>query len=196
MEKNNHEENVQDTKDKINENTNEKDMDQNIDVEINDKNEEQNEDIKNNQNELENKIVLLQNRLEDIEDKYKRNLAEFENFKKRTDKEKLKTYDRAKVDLVEKLLPVLDSINSAMKISEDKEYLEGLDQVNKQLLVFLKQNNVEEIKTIGEHFDPKLHEAISVVESDKEEGIIIEEFRKGYKLGDDVIRHSMVIVSK
>lgn len=196
MKKNNHEENVQDTKDKINENTNEKDMDQHIDVETQDKNEDQNEDPKNNQNELENKIVRMQNRLEDIEDKYKRNLAEFENFKKRTDKEKLKTYDRAKVDLVEKLLPVLDSINSAMKISEDKEYLEGLDQVNKQLLVFLKQNNVEEIKTIGEHFDPKLHEAISVVESDKEEGIIIEEFRKGYKLGDDVIRHSMVIVSK
>lgn len=166
--------------------------DENIDIEI--QNETEEKELENK--EAENELNLINQKFDELEDKYKRNLAEFENYKKRTEKEKSKTYILAKVDLIEKLLPVLDSINSAMKISEDKEYIEGLEQVNKQLLVFLKNNNVEEIKTIGETFDPKVHEAISMVESDKEEGTIIEEFRKGYKIGDDVIRHSMVIVSK
>lgn len=141
-------------------------------------------------------IEILNKKLNELDDKYKRNLAEFENYKKRTEKEKLKTYERAKVDLIEKLLPVIDSLDAAKKISEDEKYTEGLEMVYKQIETFLAKNNVEEIKTIGEFFDPELHEAISMVESDKEEGMIIEEFRKGYKLGNDIIRHSMVIVSK
>lgn len=141
-------------------------------------------------------IEILNEKLNELDDKYKRNLAEFENYKKRTEKEKLKAYERAKVDLIEKLLPVIDSLDAAKKISEDEKYTEGLEMVYKQIETFLAKNNVEEIKTIGEFFDPELHEAISMVESDKEEGMIIEEFRKGYKLGNDIIRHSMVIVSK
>lgn len=139
---------------------------------------------------------LLNAKYDELEDKYKRVLAEFENYKKRTEKEKIRTYDLAKVDIVEKLLPVIDSLESAKGILKDEKYIEGLDQVYKQIEEFLNKNNIEEIPTVGEPFDPELHDAVSIVESDKEEGIIIEEFRKGYKMGNNIIRHSMVIVSK
>lgn len=152
---------------------------------------------KNNKSNLDqNEIIELNKKLEDLEDKYTRKVAEFENYKKRTEKEKLKTFDRAKIELIEKLLPVIDSIESAKEISKDAEYIDGLNQIYKQIQMFLEKNNVTEIKTVGEFFDPEVHDAISILESDQDEGIILEEFRKGYKLGDNVIRHSMVIVSK
>lgn len=154
------------------------------------------EDIKDTKDENLEKIEALTENINDLDDKYKRTLAEFENYKKRTEKEKLKTYDRAKVDLIEKLLPVIDSIEAAKKVSENTEYAEGINMVYKQIETFLAKNNVEEIKTVGEIFDPEVHDAISIVESEEKEGTIIEEFRKGYKLGNDIIRHSMVIVSK
>ncbi len=160
------------------------------------KEEKLDENIENKDTKEKNEVTELNKKLEDLEDKYTRKVAEFENYKKRTEKEKLKAFDRAKIDLVEKLLPVIDSIESAKEISQDAEYIEGLNQIYKQIEMFLEKNNVTEIKTVGEFFDPEFHDAISTLESDKDEGIILEEFRKGYKLGDNVIRHSMVIVSK
>lgn len=153
-------------------------------------------DIRENQENLEYK-----QKYEELNDKYTRVYAEFENYKKRTEKERFETYDRVKVDFVEKFLPVIDSFekakNAEIKENIDKEYQEGIDLIFKQVGIFLEKMGIEEIKTEGQMFDPELHDAIRMVEdSGKPSGMIVSDFRKGYKMGDYVIRHSMVMVQE
>lgn len=142
-------------------------------------------------------IDQKQQELDELNDRYKRVLAEFENFKKRSVKERETLYNSILSDIVEVFLPIVDNLENAMKIeTQDNEYKKGVELVLKQFKDILKAKGVEEIPAIGETFDPGLHEAVSSVQ-DPEKGTqeIVQEYRKGYKIGSKVIRHSMVVVA-
>ncbi len=129
-------------------------------------------------------------------DKYLRAIAEFDNYKKRTQKEKEEIYSIAKADVVLGLLPVIDNFERAEKFSEDKNVEEGMALIRKQFNEFLKKIGVEEIEAEMKPFDPNFHNA--VLHEDREgvdENIVVEVLQKGYKLGEKVIRHAMVKVA-
>lgn len=135
--------------------------------------------------------------LDEANDRYKRLFAEFENYKKRSQKEKDGIYGMITGDVVSTMLPIMDNLEKAAQAkTEDKNYQDGVVLVVKQFSDALKRLGLEEIETVGKTFDPEFHEAVSHVE-DKEKGEqeIVQEFRKGYKIGNKVIRHSMVIVA-
>ncbi len=135
--------------------------------------------------------------LDDLNDRYKRIMAEFENYKKRNQKEKENLYNSVLGDIIIGMLPIMDNLDGAVSSEcKDEKYKQGVELVQKQFKDFLKKNNVEEIKTEGELFDPSLHEAISMIQDpEKQSQEIVQEYRKGYKIGDKVIRHSMVVVN-
>lgn len=143
-----------------------------------------------------NDIVPKQD-YDELEDRYKRVLAEFENFKKRSAKEREGLYNSILSDVIEVILPVVDNLENAVKVeTQDENYRKGIELVLKQLQDVLNSKGVEEIKAIGETFDPSLHEAVSSVQdNEKGEKEIVQEYRKGYKIGSRVIRHSMVVVA-
>ncbi|MBL7055077.1 nucleotide exchange factor GrpE [Candidatus Woesearchaeota archaeon] len=123
--------------------------------------------------------------------------AEFENYKKRIDKEKQEFVKYAKSDLIVKLLPSLDSFELALKHTSDKEkFIKGTELIFAQIYSLLESEGLRPIKAIGETFDPYKHEVLIKQESDKEEDMILEELQKGYMLNDRVLRHSKVKVSK
>ena len=134
---------------------------------------------------------------EELDDRYKRILAEFENYKKRSSKERDSLYNSILSDVVEVILPVVDNLENAAKVdTQDEEYKKGVELVLKQFKDVLTSKGVEEIKTVGETFDPELHEAVSSIQDDSlGEKEIAQEYRKGYKIGNRVIRHSMVVVA-
>lgn len=173
---------------------NNEELEKNEDVEIQENNQETEENQEKNVQELlqENKREL-----EDITDRYKRILAEFENYKKRSQKERSMLYNSILSDIVSTLLPVMDNLENAVKAeTQDEEYKKGVELVLKQFKDVLTANGVEEIKTVGETFDPELHEAVSSVQDENlGEKEIATEYRKGYKIGSKVIRHSMVVVA-
>ena len=138
-----------------------------------------------------------QQELDELNDRYKRVLAEFENYKKRSGKERETLYNSILSDIVEVFLPVVDNLENALKIeTQDIEYKKGIELVLKQFKDILKSKGVEEIPAMGETFDPALHEAVSSVQDpDKNSQEIVQEYRKGYKIGSKVIRHSMVVVA-
>ena len=144
--------------------------------------------------ELEEKDNLLKEK----EERYLRMYAEFENYKKRTEKEKQNTALYAKADVVEMLLPVIDSMENAIAIeTADENLKQGISLMFEQIRIFLEKNGVEEIGKVGEEFNPEVHDAISIQETeDANSGEIISVFRKGYKIKDRIIRHAMVIVAK
>lgn len=135
--------------------------------------------------------------LDEANDRYKRLFAEFENYKKRSQKEKEGIYGMITGDVVSTMLPIMDNLEkAAIAKTEDKNYQEGVNLVVKQFSDALKRLGLEEIETIGKRFDPEFHEAVSHIEdSEKGEQEIVQEYRKGYKIGNKVIRHSMVIVA-
>jgi len=157
------------------------------------KQETKQEEVKTEKTELE----LKQEELDDITDRYKRVLAEFENFKKRSSKERESLYSSILGDVVEVMLPVVDNLENAAKVeTQDENYKKGVEMVLKQFKDVLKSKGVEEIKTVGETFDPTLHEAVSSIQDENlGEKEIAQEYRKGYKIGNRVIRHSMVVVA-
>lgn len=141
--------------------------------------------------------MISKQEYDELNDRYKRILAEFENYKKRSQKERENLYSSILGDVVEVFLPVVDNLENAAKIdTKDEEYKKGIELVLKQFQDTLSSKGVEEIKAVGETFDPQLHEAVSSIQNselgDKE---IAEEYRKGYKIGNKVIRHSMVVVA-
>ena len=169
---------------------------------------------KQNKEELENEVkkeaekaeskkakkeqeIVPKSEYDELDDRYKRILAEFENFKKRSAKERESLYGSILSDVVAGMLPILDNLENAAKVeTKDEEYKKGIELVLKQFQDTLKLKGVEEIKTVGETFDPELHEAVSSVQDDtKGEKEIVQEYRKGYKIGTKVIRHSMVVVA-
>ena len=135
--------------------------------------------------------------LDEVTDRYKRLLAEFENYKKRSQKERDNLYGMITGDVVSSILPVMDNLEKAADVkTEDVNYQAGVKMVLKQLSEVLVKFGLKEIESVGATFDPELHEAVSHVE-DPEKGAqeIVEEYRKGYTLGNKVVRHSMVIVA-
>lgn len=138
-----------------------------------------------------------QQELDELNDRYKRVLAEFENYKKRSGKERETLYNSILSDIVEVFLPIVDNLENALKIeTQDEEYKKGIELILKQFKDILKAKGVEEIPTVGETFDPALHEAVSSIQDpEKNAQEIVQEYRKGYKIGHKVIRHSMVVVA-
>ena len=133
----------------------------------------------------------------DVNEKYLRTLAEYDNYRKRTIKEKESIYPEAKAVVVEKFLPVLDNFQRAIDSAENKDsFYDGVVMLKKQMDEVLSALGVEEIKAVGEEFNPEVHNAVMHVEDEESgENIIVEEFQRGYKIGDRVIRHSMVKVA-
>ncbi|MBP3255467.1 MAG: nucleotide exchange factor GrpE [Clostridia bacterium] len=146
---------------------------------------------------LKDTILLQKEQLEEQEDRLKRLMAEFDNFKKRSSKEREGLYNSLVSDIFTSLLPVVDNLENAVNAeTADQAYKQGVELVLKQFKDVLAANGVQEIETIGKPFDPELHEAVaSVVDETLGEKIIKEEYRKGYKIGNKVIRHSMVVVA-
>ncbi len=138
-----------------------------------------------------------QQELDELNDRYKRVMAEFENYKKRSSKERETLYNSILGDIVEVFLPIVDNLENALKVeTQDAEYKKGVELVLKQFKDILKTKGVEEIPAVGETFDPSLHEAVSSIQDpDKNAQEIVQEYRKGYKIGNRVIRHSMVVVA-
>ena len=162
----------------------------------------QNEEMRENNKkadeiiELKKQVESQKVQIEETEDRLKRVAAEFDNYKKRNAKERDGMYNSLVADIVSGLLPVVDNLeNAANAETKDEEYKKGIELVLKQFKDILASKGVEEIETIGKTFDPELHEAVSSVQDNtKGEKEIVQEYRKGYKIGDRVIRHSMVIV--
>ena len=130
-------------------------------------------------------------------ERYLRLLAEFDNYKKRSAKERENIYCDARVDTVTKFLPVYDNLERALKAeTADESYKKGVEMTFNQLMDVFRKLGVEEIESVGQTFDPNLHNAVMHVEDgEKGENEIVEEFQKGFKIGDKVIRFSMVKVA-
>lgn len=135
--------------------------------------------------------------LEETTDRLKRIMAEFENYKKRSSKEREMLYNSILGDIIASFLPVIDNLEKAAQAeTKDENYKQGLELVLKQFNDVLTKFGVEEIKTVGETFDPEVHDAVSSIQDDtKKEKEIVQEFRKGYKIGSRIIRHAMVVVA-
>lgn len=146
---------------------------------------------------LKDTILLQKEQLNEQEDRLKRLMAEFDNFKKRSAKEREGLYNSLVSDIFSSLLPVIDNLEKAATAqTQDENYKQGVELVLKQFKDVLEANGVKEIEAIGQTFDPELHEAVSsVVDENLGEKEIKEEYRKGYKIGSKVIRHSMVVVA-
>ena len=161
------------------------------------KDELEKEEIQNEETTENNELEAKQQEVDELTDRYKRILAEFENHKKRSQKEREGLYNSILSDIVEVILPILDNLENAAKIeTSDENYKKGVELVLKQFQDVLKSKGVEEIKALGETFDPEVHEAVSSIQDDtKGEKEIVQEYRKGYKIGTRVVRHSMVVVA-
>ena len=135
--------------------------------------------------------------IKELNDRYKRLFAEFENYKKRTQKESLTKRAEITADVVISILPIVDNLEKAVEIKiENNSYQEGIKLILKQLNEVLKKFGMEEIETVGQQFDPELHEAVSHIEdSEKGTNEVVQEYRKGYRIGNKVVRHAMVVVA-
>ena len=150
-------------------------------------------------NKEDKKAEALQERIAELEDKVKRQLAEFENFRNRTEKEKSTMFEVGAKSVIEKMLPVVDNFERGLSglSEEEKEapFASGMQMVYKQLLTELDNLGVKSIEAVGKPFDPNLHNAVMQVESEEyESGIVAQEMMKGYTYRDSVVRHSMVAV--
>lgn len=150
--------------------------------------------------ETQQKIAKLEQQCADYLDKYQRCLAEFDNFRKRTAKEKAGMYDDGVRSSIEKLLPVIDNLERAVaahtQTDEEDSFYKGVQMTLKQFQEILTSLGVEEIKAVGEVFNPNLHAAVAHEENEEyAENTVMVEMLKGYKYKDKVIRHSMVKVA-
>lgn len=139
-------------------------------------------------------------KVQELNDKLMRTIAEFDNFRKRSEKEKSTMFEFGAKDIIEKILPVLDNFERGLgSISEEEKesaFAQGIEQIYKQFVSVLEDAGVKAIETVGKEFDPNLHNAVMHVEDDSfGENIIAEEFQKGYMYKESVVRHSMVKVA-
>ena len=137
--------------------------------------------------------------IEELIDRLKRQMAEFENFRKRSEKEKSQMFDMGAKTIVEKILPVIDNFERGLAaVPDDKKddpFITGMDKVYKQMLTELDAAGVKPIECVGQEFDPDFHNAVMQVENDElESGTVAQELQKGYMYKDSVVRHSMVSV--
>ncbi len=150
--------------------------------------------VENNMSvELEN----TKKELEETTDRFKRVMAEFENFKKRSSKEREVLYNSLLSDIISAFLPVVDNLEKAVATeTTDESMKEGIKLIIDQIHDIFNKFGVEAMDTVGKPFDPELQDAVSSVQDDTlGEKIVKEEFRKGYKIGNKVIRHAMVVVA-
>lgn len=145
------------------------------------------------------KANKLQEKVDELEDRVKRQMAEFDNFRKRSEKEKSAMFETGAKSVVEKILPVVDNFERGLAGLSEEEmkqpFAEGMNMVYKQLITELEKLDVKPIEAVGCEFNPELHNAVMQVESDEyESGIIAQELQKGYTYRDSVVRHSMVAV--
>ena len=143
----------------------------------------------------------LQEKIDELNDKVLRQMAEFENFRKRTDKEKSQQFELGQGNVLEKLLPVVDNFERGLAAVPDEEkdgaFADGMNKIYKQLIKQLEDLGVTPIEAVGKEFDPNLHNAVMQVESQEyESGIVAQELQKGYMFHDTVLRHSMVAVAQ
>ena len=136
-------------------------------------------------------------RVEELTDRLKRTMAEFDNFRKRTEKEKSSMYIIGAKDIVEKILPVVDNFERGLaQAPEDDAFADGMKMIYKQLTTTLDELGVKPIEAVGKEFNPDFHNAVMHVEDEEVgENIVVEEFQKGYTYKDFVVRHSMVKVA-
>lgn len=140
-------------------------------------------------------------KIEELTDQVKRQMAEFENFRKRTEKEKSQMFDMGAKTVIEKILPVVDNFERGFTTVEeaDKEdaFVQGMDKVYKQLMTELEAIGVKPIEAIGQEFNPDFHNAVMQVASEEyESGVVAQELLKGYTYKETVVRHSMVAVTE
>jgi len=145
------------------------------------------------------KTDALKEKIEELEDRTKRQMAEFDNFRKRTEREKATMFDMGERSVIEKILPIVDNFERGLKTVPEEEaesgFANGMNMIYKQLIDELDKLGVKPIEAVGHPFDPNFHNAVMQVEKeDMESGIVAEEFQKGYTFKDVVIRHSMVSV--
>lgn len=141
----------------------------------------------------------LKEKVEELEDRVKRQMAEFENFRKRTEKEKTAMFETGAKSVIEKILPVVDNFERGLAAIPEGDkgspFAEGMEMIYKQLISELEKMDVKPIPAVGEEFNPDFHNAVMQVESEEyESGIIAQELQKGYTYRDSVVRHSMVAV--
>ena len=145
------------------------------------------------------KTAALEEKLADLEDKRVRQLAEFENFRNRSEKEKASMFEVGSKSVIEKILPVVDNLERGFDGLSDEEketpFVKGIEAVYKQLMTVFEELGVQPIEAVGKEFDPNLHNAVMHDEDDSEAvNVVVEEFQKGYTYKDSVVRHSMVKV--
>lgn len=138
-------------------------------------------------------------KIDQLEDRVKRQMAEFENFRKRTEREKQAMFETGAKSVIEKILPIVDNFERGLAtVSEEQKedpFVDGMNRVYKQLLTELENIGVKPIEAVGCEFDPNLHNAVMQVESEEyESGVVAQELQKGYTYHDIVVRHSMVAV--
>lgn len=164
---------------------------------------EESEEDKKSEKKLfgkKNKKDKKDEKIEELTDRLTRQMAEFDNFRKRTDKEKSQMYEVGAKDIIEKILPVVDNFERGLGSVPEEEknapFVEGMEKIYKQLMTTLESVGVKPIEAVGQEFNPDFHNAVMHVEDDElGENIIAEEFQKGYMYRESVVRHSMVKVA-
>ena len=147
------------------------------------------------------KTETYEAKIAELDDSVKRQMAEFENFRKRTEKEKATMFEMGAKSVIEKILPVADNFERGLAAIPEEDqnspFAEGLNKIYKQLMTELENLGVKPIEAVGQEFDPNYHNAVMQVESDEyEEGVIAQELLKGYTYRDTVVRYSMVAVTQ
>ncbi|MGE9947640.1 nucleotide exchange factor GrpE [Bariatricus sp. HCP28S3_B10] len=150
--------------------------------------------------EKKNKKDKKDEQIADLTDKLTRQMAEFDNYRKRTEKEKSAMYEIGAKDIVEKILPVVDNFERGLQsvAEENKEdpFVQGMDKIYKQLMTTLEGIGVKPIEAVGQEFNPDFHNAVMHIEDEEAgENVVVEEFQKGYMYRESVVRHSMVKVA-
>ena len=164
---------------------------------------EESEEDKKSEKKLfgkKNKKDKKDEKIEELTDRLTRQMAEFDNFRKRTDKEKSQMYEVGAKDIIEKILPVVDNFERGLDAVKEEEkddpFVQGMEKVYKHLMTTLEEIEVKPIEAVGKEFDPNLHNAVMHVEDENfGENIVAEEFQKGYTYRDSIVRHSMVKVA-
>lgn len=164
-----------------------------------DETEEASEEVTDKKGLFKKKKDKKDEQIEELNDKLKRQMAEFDNFRKRTDKEKAQMFDMGARTIIEKILPVVDNFERGLAaVPEDQRddgFVDGMDKIYKQLMNELDAAGVKPIECVGKEFDPEFHNAVMQVENDElEAGTVAAELQKGYMYKDTVVRHSMVSV--
>ncbi len=154
---------------------------------------------KKKREKADKKQDALKEKIEELEDRVKRQMAEFDNFRKRSEKEKTMMFGTGARSVIEKILPVVDNFERGLASVPDEEkengFAQGMEMIYKQLMTELEKMEVKPIPAVGEEFNPDFHNAVMQVESEEyESGVIAQELQKGYTYRDSVVRHSMVAV--